>query len=187
MGKEGLTEPSSDHAAKLAFKKSQILAKRQKKKLFHSINPLLVSKKERLVQKVIAKKQVSQTAPPPGGDANLLMRESSSKLQKIKKQTLFLVQLDKYAVRDAVEGLRAYYEQMTEDREHSGRRDDIVEVVITISKVLAKVTLKPIKVAVVHPLHTPEQKGLTGLIHRDNNKKIESLKEFFSTNRIQVG
>jgi hypothetical protein len=187
MGKEVPSGANQDQSAKLAFKKAQILARRQKKKLFHSTNPLLVSKKERQVQKVIAKKNLSKSAPTPGGDKDLLMRDTSSKMQKIRKQTLFLVQVDKYAVRDAIEALRGFHEDMAELKDHTGRRDDLVELVITISKVLAKVTLKPIKVPVVHAIHTPEQKGLSCMLHRDNNKKIEGMKGFFSANRVQVG
>lgn len=186
MTKDSLASAPGDHKAKLAFRKAQILAQRQKKKLFHSKNPILASKKERQVQKVIARKNLPKTSATPGSDADLLMRETSSRIHKIRKQTMFLVKLDKYAVRDAVEALRAYHAEFTEQKEHAGRRDDVVELVITVSKVLAKVTLKPIKVPVVHPLHTPEQRGLTCLLHKDNDKRVEAIKEFCSANRVQV-
>lgn len=186
MGKESLQGASQEQLAKLAYRKAQILAQRQKKKLFHSKNPLLASKKERQVQKVIAKKKVSAAGPAPGGDADLLMRETSAKIEKIRKQTVFLVKLDKFAVRDCVEALRAFHADAAENKEHAGRRDDVVELVITTSKVLAKVTLKPIKVPVVHALHTPEQKGIACLIHREGDKKIEAIKEFCAANRVHV-
>lgn len=186
MVKDSQVALNAEQMANLAFRKSQLLAKRQKKKLFHSKNPLLVSKKERVVKKVIAAKNAKASAPTPGNDVDLLMRETSNKIEKIRKHTKFLVSLDKYAIRDRVEALRAYLADSSEGKAHSGRRDDIVDLVITISKVLAKVTVKPVKVPVVHPVHSPENKGVTALICKDNDKRIDTLKEFVKTNRINV-
>lgn len=177
---------NSDQQANIAFKKSQLLAKRQKKKLFHSKNPLLASNKDRIVRKVIATKKISQSMPLPGNDVDLLMRDTSSRIDKIRKHTKFLVAVDKYAVRDRLEALRSYQSECSENRERVGRRDDIVDLVITVSKVLAKVTVKPVKVPIVHAVHAPEQKALTALIIKDNDKSIDTFKDFSKTNRVNV-
>lgn len=186
MTKEANVVLGPEQQAKLAHKKAQLLAQRQKKKLFHSKNSLLVSKKEKIVKKIIATKSSSQIRAPAGNDENLLLRETSSKIEKIRKHTKFLINLDKYAIRDRVEALRAYFTEKTESKERLARNEDLIELVITISKVLAKVTIKPLKIPVVHPVQSPEQKGLSVLVVKDSQIIGEEMKDFAKSNRVSV-
>ena len=122
--------------AKLAQMKQSILQSRTKRKLFYSERP--ENPKEIFNKKIILKK----------GEAGLL-KDSSARLAKIRKQTMFLVKLNKTVVRDNIEALRAFYHSTKEEKGEDdiiiSKREDLVELVVTLSQRVTKVVVRPIK------------------------------------------
>jgi len=169
---------------KLQASKQLILASRAKRKLFYSERP--VNKKEIFNKKIILKK---------GEDG--LLRDTSSRLRKIRKQTLFLVKLDKEYIRDRVDALRAYYhenKEKTEDRVDNNddnvvsihRREDIVELTITLNQALQKVIVRPIKISLKHPIYTVEYGCKGALVLGEAEKTPEGFDSWADKEGIKV-
>jgi hypothetical protein len=156
---------------KVTKKKNEIYDKLKKKKLFHGSQT--IEKKEIENKKIIVKKAENSD----------FFKFSSNKLSKIKKQTQFLVKLDKYDVRDKIEALKAYF---VESKEKEQGLSDTVRVTITLSKLLQQVTMRPIKIPLHHSIYPRGPDTLIALVVPDWFKPPEGWSDFTMSNRIKV-
>lgn len=144
---------------------------KKKKILFHEQE----SENLKLVNKV---KKLEDT-----GAIDEYTKNTSNRIEKIKKRTMMIVQIDKYQVKTAIEALK-YKHQKSVEEEISLKYDDFIYLDILLTQQLPNVTIKPILIPLKHKIFERSMKSSISLLVRDSTKLKTKQKEILAKAQI---
>ena len=107
--------------------------KEQSKKFYETGLAKMAEVKANMTKKIIVKKEE---------DCRAFNKTFSSRIKRIKKRTIQMIQLDKYKVRDCVMALKAFYATEVNSEENRG---DTIRLQIQVSNKMNSISLRPIR------------------------------------------
>lgn len=117
--------------------KKILVAKRKEKedakKFYETGLEKMAQERAKSTKKVILKKEE---------DSRTFNKTFSSRIKRIKKRTIQMIQLDKFKVRDCVMALKAFYASEVCSEENRG---DTIRLQIQVSNKMHSVSLRPIR------------------------------------------